>query len=116
VSEFQHKLLDWLEEAFKPGSGGEESPPQRSGEGDGSEPMEVDSESPDHKDNSNPMVKLFFGKVKATGSNAGTQLLSSCHSTQCSSNICLFPILQFSVCMSMLKITALRFLLNMIVW
>ncbi|XP_064650656.1 ubiquitin carboxyl-terminal hydrolase 25-like isoform X2 [Lineus longissimus] len=57
VSEFQHKLLDWLEDAFKQDCSRPTSP--------------ATPETPDDLSRDNPMVELFYGQYKAEGTNEG---------------------------------------------
>ncbi|XP_045207916.2 ubiquitin carboxyl-terminal hydrolase 25-like [Mercenaria mercenaria] len=59
VSEFQHKLLDWLEDAFKTAS-------RPSTPAEGSE-----NSSSSEKTCNNPMVDLFYGQYRADGVNEG---------------------------------------------
>ncbi|XP_060606491.1 ubiquitin carboxyl-terminal hydrolase 25-like isoform X2 [Ruditapes philippinarum] len=60
VSEFQHKLLDWLEDAFKSASR-PSSPTEK-----------TDNTSSGEKTScSNPMVDLFYGQYRADGVNEG---------------------------------------------
>lgn len=59
VSEFQHKLLDWLEDAFKSASR-----PSTPAEGS-------DNSTKCEKPSSNPMVDLFYGQYRADGVNEG---------------------------------------------
>lgn len=58
VSEFQHKLLEWLEDAFKSCSR-PSSPTEGAGEG------------VSQKCSDNPMVDLFYGQYRADGVNEG---------------------------------------------
>lgn len=55
VSEFQHKLLEWLEDAFKTTF----------------RPPSPDTGSGEHGDVKNPMVDLFYGQYRAEGINEG---------------------------------------------
>jgi len=97
VSEFTHKLLDWLEEAFKVSPVEQEkgkseevtSDKQGNENGDNTskeeEPMESESEKTDPEkealdssssssrvsDKRNPMYSLFYGQVKIEGRNLG---------------------------------------------
>ncbi|KAK3107716.1 hypothetical protein FSP39_020622 [Pinctada imbricata] len=59
VSEFQHKLLEWLEDAFK-------CHPSTSGHGSGGDNSEAGECS-----RRNPMVELFYGQYRAEGVNEG---------------------------------------------
>ncbi|XP_052804865.1 ubiquitin carboxyl-terminal hydrolase 25-like [Mya arenaria] len=60
VSEFQHKLLDWLEDAFK--SASRPNTPDPDAE-------KTDKERSCH--GNNPMVDLFYGQFRAEGVNEG---------------------------------------------
>lgn len=95
VSEFTHKLLDWLEEAFKVTKDiSDKTESSVLGESKGmennvkceEEPMESESEktdpekesdskiqdsSSDHCDKKNPMYSLFYGQVRIEGRNLG---------------------------------------------
>jgi len=95
VSEFTHKLLDWLEEAFKvtpeeeekgktvENSSDKHETPTKDSTNKEEEPMEsecektdpekesVDSTSSRVTDKINPMYSLFYGKVKIEGRNLG---------------------------------------------
>ncbi|KAJ8316492.1 hypothetical protein KUTeg_006506 [Tegillarca granosa] len=62
VSEFQHKLLEWLEDAFKV----ESTPPTSPTEGSAG-----DHRVPDCSKSKNPMVELFYGQYRAEGINEG---------------------------------------------
>lgn len=59
VSEFQHKLLEWLEDAFK-------SHLCRS-----SSPSLCGSSTGETRQNRNPMCELFYGQYRAEGTNEG---------------------------------------------
>ncbi|KAL4229366.1 Ubiquitin carboxyl-terminal hydrolase 25 [Mactra antiquata] len=59
VSEFQHKLLDWLEDAFKSASR-----PNSPAEGE-------EKSQREERPSSNPMVDLFYGQFRADGVNEG---------------------------------------------
>ncbi|XP_060064125.1 ubiquitin carboxyl-terminal hydrolase 25-like isoform X1 [Ylistrum balloti] len=61
VSEFQHKLLEWLEDAFKADTSCPSSPEQQ-------DAAESDSNMKKMK---NPMVELFYGQYRAEGTNEG---------------------------------------------
>ena len=83
VSEFTHKLLDWLEEAFSvPSSASCDMDKQKVN--DGNEPMDSDCEKMDKEKESeekclpssalsdiNQMNSLFYGKVEIEGRNQG---------------------------------------------
>nr|XP_022324465.1 ubiquitin carboxyl-terminal hydrolase 25-like isoform X2 [Crassostrea virginica] len=60
VSEFQHKLLEWLEDAFK-------SHPFRSSSPSPSERNNMEEPT----QNRNPMCELFYGQYRAEGTNEG---------------------------------------------
>lgn len=62
VSEFQHKLLEWLEDAFKTVDSSSESL---------SSPSEGGSDAESKGRAGNPMVQLFYGRYLAEGINEG---------------------------------------------
>ncbi|XP_067943214.1 ubiquitin carboxyl-terminal hydrolase 25-like [Watersipora subatra] len=81
VSEFQHKLLDWLEEAFQYKAGATHNYDKQAGVGNSPQAMDVDDTASvaQAKNESNEMVKLFYGEVRTLGFNAGEPYTTLTH-------------------------------------